>query len=150
MERNLLFLLIRTMFCSKHIKAGVILILFASVQVCSSDDGMSSYHYGLFHPNGLDVYGYSVETKISEGIYRFYSLGIPSGAAIGISYYQNYEGDGISATASAGLATLFAFTLAYQIHLDGNNYIKLGAGYTENLVYAGPFSVISYEQRFKE
>ena len=115
----------------------------------ASDEKMSSYHYGLFHPNGIDIFGYSVEEKISKNTYKYISYGIPSFAAIGVNYYQNYTGNGFTTSAGVGLGTLFNASVVYQIHASGDNYFKLGAGFTSNIAYNGFFPVLSYEQRFK-
>jgi hypothetical protein len=126
----------------------VLTMLVLCTQVQASDDETKSYHGGLFHPNGLDVFGYSVEKKISDGIYRYYTFGIPSGAAIGYNYYSDFKGSGLTATVGIGLGVLFTTSLAYQFHLDKENYFKIGAGYTANVGYEGAFPVLSYEQRF--
>ena len=128
----------------------ICLLLFTSGQVVASEEGMASYHYGLFHPSGIDIFGYSVEEKISENTYKYYSFGIPSFAAIGVNYYENYTGNGITTSAGVGLGTLFNVSVAYQFHTSADNYFKLGAGFTSNIAYNGFFSVLSYEQRFKK
>ena len=128
---------------------SIIIIMLLCEPAVASDEKISSYHYGLFHPNGVDIFGYSVEEKISEGVYRFYTFGIPSFAAIGVNYYKNYAGNGITTTASVGLGTLFSASVAYQFKVSANDYFKLGAGYTSNIAYNGFFPVLSYEQRFR-
>ena len=137
------------MSVSKQSLVSIITILLWCGQAVASDEKMSSYHYGLFHPNGVDIFGYSVEEKLSEGVYKYYTFGVPSFAAIGINYYKNYSGNGIAASAGVGLGTLFNASLAYQFKVSANDYFKLGAGYTSNIAYNGFFSVLSYEQRFK-
>jgi hypothetical protein len=126
----------------------VLIMLILCNQVQAADDATRSYHGGFFHPNGLDLVGYSVEKKISEGIYRYYTFGIPSGAAIGYNYYSDFRGNGLNATIGVGIGVLFTTSLAYQFHLDKENYFKIGAGYTANVGYEGVFPVLSYEQRF--
>lgn len=128
---------------------GIIIILLLCGQAVASNETIASFHYGVFHPNGLDIFGYSVEEKIAEGIYKFYTFGVPSFTAIGITYYQNYAGNGITTTASVGLGTLFNASAAYQFKINATNYFKIGAGFTSNIAYNGFFPVLSYEQRFK-
>ena len=132
----------------RYIFLILLTILFCS-QAIASDEETASYHFGFIHPNGLDMAGYSVEKKISEHTYKFYTFGIPSFAAIGVSYYHNYSDNGMTATASLGLGTLFSASVAYQFKVDRNIYFKLGASYTSNIAYNGFFPVLSYEQRFK-
>jgi hypothetical protein len=124
----------------------IMLILFSQAE--ASDDKTKSYHAGLFHPNGLDIAGYSVEEKIDDGIYRYYTFGVPTGASIGYNYYNNFKGNGLTATVGIGIGILFTTSLAYQLHLDRENYFKIGAGYTANIAYEGIFPVLSYERRF--
>lgn len=126
------------------------ILLLLCGHVMASEERVSSYHYGIFHPNGIDVFGYSVEEKISANTYKYYSYGIPSFAAIGVNYYQNYTGSGITTSAGIGLGTLFNVSVAYQIRASSENYFKIGAGFTSNIAYNGFFPVISYEQRFKK
>ena len=127
---------------------GYILMLLFCNQAGASGNDIESPHYGIFHPNGLDLIGYSVEKELAKGIYRYYTFGFPSFAAVGLNYYGNYAGNGLTSTIGIGLGAILHLSLAYQFHIDRRDYIKIGAGYTDNLVYAGFYPVISYEQRF--
>lgn len=126
---------------------GILLLLLYG-QAHATEEKIRSYHYGFFHPSGMDIIGYSVEKEITDGLYRYYTFGLPSGAAIGINYYANYAGNGLTATAGIGIGILFDAALAYQYYLKKNDYLKIGAGYTHNIGYNGIFPVLAYERRF--
>ena len=105
-------------------------------------------HFGLLYPNGVDVVGYSVEKRISANVYRFYTFGIPSLAAVGLSYYGSYGGDGLTSTLGVGIGSVLYGSLAYQWQMDKSRYWKLGAGVTFGVAYGGVYPVLSYEYRF--
>lgn len=113
-----------------------------------------SFHMGLMHPNGVDLAGYSVEKKfnneLSNNIYHFYNFGFPSLAATGFSFYENRNGNGFTATAGVGIGFVMYGSAAYQLKIDKNQFIKLGAGLGFGILHSGLFTVISYEHRFKD
>lgn len=113
-----------------------------------------SFHLGLFHPNGVDLAGYSVERKFSnqfsDHIYSYYNFGFPSLAATGLSYYENRHGNGLTATAGVGIGFVLYGSAAYQWKIEHDQYVKLGAGLGFGVAYGGLLPVISYEHRFKE
>lgn len=109
---------------------------------------VKSFHLGFMYPNGVDLAGYTVEKKIRNNVYTFYTFGIPSFAAIGISYYRNYEGTGLSGTFGVGIGSVMYGSLAYQLKIGRMDYFKLGAGYTTGIAYSGAYPAISYEHRF--
>jgi hypothetical protein len=112
------------------------------------DDSIRSMHLGLLYPNGVDVAGYSVEKRISADLYRFYTFGFPSLAAVGLSYYMNYGGDGLTSTVGVGIGSVLYGSVAYQWQTDKSCYWKLGAGVTAGVAYSGVYPVLSYEYRF--
>lgn len=114
----------------------------------SSDEKVASLHAGLLHPNGIDVVGYSVESKINSHIYVYYNFGFPSLAAAGLSYYQNYYKNGITSTVGVGIGSVLYASLAFQWKISVKDYLKLGAGYTASVAYSGTVPIISYEHRF--
>lgn len=136
------------MWLARTITVASLMMFVLCFPVEAADDKTKSYHYGLFHPNGLGIFGYSVEKKIDDRIYRYYTFGLPSGASIGYSYYSNFNGDGLTATIGIGIGIVFNTSIAYQFHLGREKYVKVGAGYTTNISYTGMFPVLSYEQRF--
>jgi hypothetical protein len=118
---------------------------------CADEGNMRSYHLGFMYPNGADVAGYTVEDRIKDNIYRFYTFGLPSIASIGVTYYENYEGNGLAASCGVGLGVLSMIhgSLAYQWQVKETDYVKLGVGLATSLVYNGAFPVVSYEHRFR-
>ncbi len=110
-------------------------------------------HAGFLHPNGVDLFGYSTEIQFSEHLYRYYTFGFPSLAAIGLNYYQSYTGDGVFASMGTGLGFLNQgnVSVGYQWQVLQKNqapaYIKFGVGYAGSLVFNGAYPVISFEQR---
>lgn len=127
-----------------------------SQPVAAEERGVAeqSFHFGLMHPNGVDLAGYSVEKKFSNdyssNIYSFYNFGFPSLAATGLSFYENRNGNGLTATAGIGIGFIMYGSAAYQIKIDNNQYIKLGLGLGAGIVHSGLFTVISYEHRFNK
>jgi hypothetical protein len=102
----------------------------------------------LLHPNGVDVFGYSSEKRINDTLYRFYTFGLPSIAAIGMNYYANGHGrNGLNATIGAGIGSVVYVSLSYHWQLDATSNFKLGAGYTAGVAYSGVYPVIAYEHR---
>jgi hypothetical protein len=110
---------------------------------------VSSLHTGLFHPNGVNAVGYSVEQQTRQGLYWFYTMGFPSLAAIGLSYYDNHGDAGLFATGGIGIGSILYGSLGYQWTLGNRQYIKAGAGLTAGIAYEGPFPVLSYERRLE-
>jgi hypothetical protein len=117
----------------------------------AEQDQMSSYHVGIFYPNGADIVGYTVEKNITDKFYSFYTFGFPAIASIGATYYEKNTGDGFVTSAGIGLGYLSMFhaSISYQWKIETSDYFKLGAGVAATLVYNGAFPVISYEHRFR-
>jgi len=116
-----------------------------------ADEGnIRSYHLGFMYPNGADIAGYTVERKIKDNLYRFYTFGFPAVASIGVAYYANYEGNGFASSFGVGLGYLSMVhgSIAYQWKMEEADYVKLGVGIATSLVYNGAFPVLSYEHRF--
>lgn len=111
---------------------------------------ISSAHFGLVHPEGVDVAGYSVEQKFANNVYSFYTFGFPSLAAIGFSYYEQYAGNGLSATAGVGVGFVVYGSVSYQLRIGQQDFIKLGAGWGAGVAYSGGYPVLSYEHRFAQ
>jgi hypothetical protein len=110
---------------------------------------ISSVHAGFLYPNGVDVLGYTIEHKINNKFYCYYTFGLPSLAAAGISYYCDYNGNGIAATAGIGIGSVAYGSLVYQIRITDRNFLKLGGGYTTGIAYTGLYPALSYEFRYK-
>lgn len=110
---------------------------------------VSSFHAGIFHPNGVDLVGYSVERETAEGLHWFYTLGFPSFAAGGLSYYENYRDNGMFATVGIGIGSAAYASLGYQWRLSGKQYLKTGLGFTGGVAYSGLIPVLSYEHRYE-
>ena len=102
----------------------------------------------FLHPSGVDFLGYTVEKKITTDVYSFYSFGVPSIAAIGFSYYTQYNGNGLTSSIGVGIGSVLYGSVAYQIHLKKRHCLKIGAGLTTSIVYNGTHPVIAYEHRF--
>lgn len=94
--------------------------------------------------------GYSVEKEFSHNVYSFYTFGFPALAAIGLTYYQRYNGDGVTATAGAGIGFVLYGSVGYQWRTGKQDYIKLGAGLATGVAYSGAIPVLSYEHRFAQ
>jgi len=135
--------LIRWLLCSV---AGLVSLSSGYAQCGES---VKSIHLGFLYPNGVDVAGYSVERQISADVYRFYTFGAPSLAAIGLSYYGDFEGDGFTSTVGIGIGSILYGSVAYQWQADTLHYWKLGAGLTAGVAYSGVYPVLSYEYRFE-
>ena len=110
---------------------------------------MGSVHFGAMYPNGVDFVGYTVEAKIKSNTYRFYTFGFPSIAAAGLSYYENYEGNGMAAALGVGIGSVMYGSIAYQWQIASTQFVKLGAGLTASIIYSGVYPVLSYEHRFR-
>jgi len=106
-------------------------------------------HFGLLYPNGVDVVGYTVESKLTDYFYRYYTFGFPALAAVGLSYYGSYWGNGFTAAIGVGIGSILNGALAYQWQMDKSRYLKLGAGMTVGVAYGGVYPVLSYEYRFE-
>lgn len=109
-----------------------------------------SVHFGFVHSEGVDLAGYSVEKKFSHNVYSFYTFGIPSFAAMGLSYYGQYNEDGLTATAGVGIGFVLYGAVAYQWRTGKQDFIKLGAGLAAGVAYSGAIPVLSYEHRFAQ
>lgn len=107
----------------------------------------ASFHGGFFHPSGVDVAGYTVEHRWERGLHAYYTFGIPSFAAAGLSFYQNHEKHGLVATAGLGIGSIGYASLAYQWKFREGTFIKAGAGYATGIAYSGLFPVASIEWR---
>jgi len=107
-----------------------------------------SYHAGILHPDGVDIIGYTNETKIENHIYRFYTFGFPSLAAVGINFYADYYDNGINANIGVGVGTVAYASLNYRWVLHQRNKIRFGAGFMTGVAYTGWYPVISYETNF--
>ena len=134
----------------KKVFITAILLLCFSVYAGAEEAKVRSFHLGFLHPNGVDLVGYTVEKKMRNNIYGFYTFGFPSLAAIGISYYRNYEGNGLSGTFGVGIGSVVYGSLVYQWKFGEMDYFKLGAGYTTSIVYSGVYPALSYEHRFNK
>lgn len=124
------------------------LLLVNSLSATAADEQYRSVHLGFLHPNGVDVSGYSVEQQIRGKLYRFYTFGYPALAAIGIVYYDQFQGDGFTSTWGVGLGTIMYGSIGYQWKIADASYIKVGVGFATGIAYTGSFPVIAYEHRF--
>ena len=113
------------------------------------DESIRSAHFGLFYSNGVDIAGYTVEKRINADVYSFYTFGFPALAALGLSYYRSYEGDGFTSSIGVGIGSVLYGSMAYQWQTDKLHYLKLGAGLTVGVAYGGVYPVLSYEYRFE-
>lgn len=128
---------------------AALLLLASSAYAHGAEKEIESLHIGFLHPNGVDVFGYSSEKRINNTLYRFYTFGLPSIAAIGINYYASgYGQNGFNATIGAGIGSVAYLSLAYRWRLDATSNLKLGAGYTAGVAYSGAYPVLSYEHQF--
>ena len=135
-------------FSNKRSINVFLLLLSLCMEVVADERAVESYHLGFMYPNGVDVVGYTAEQEFSNHLYRFYTFGIPSFAAVGGSYYKNFIGDGLSATFGLGIGSIAYCSVAYQMHLRKTDYIKLGTGFTTGVAYTGAYPALSYEHRF--
>lgn len=109
----------------------------------------SSVHVGFLYPGGVDLAGYSAEHYINDGLYWYYTFGIPALAAAGLSYYSDYNGNGLVAVVGVGIGSIAYAAVAYQLKVGDGHYLKLGGGYTTGIAYSGLFPALSYEMRLK-
>lgn len=114
----------------------------------SADVNHRSVHLGIMHPSGVDVVGYSVESQLTDNIYRFYNFGFPSIAALGLSYCENYSSYGLTGSLGVGIGSVLYGSVAYQFPLAKMQFLKVGIGLTTSIAYSGGHSVLSYEHRF--
>jgi hypothetical protein len=139
------------------LRINVILMAFAAIAGFSSNvcgdslnkERVSSFHLGFLDHNGVDLAGYTVEHKLKNGLYGFYTFGFPSIAAAGISYYFDYRNNGPVATIGVGIGSVMYSSLLYQFRIADRHFVKVGAGYTTGIAYTGIFPALSYEMRFK-
>lgn len=115
------------------------------------EESASSIHAGFLYPNGIDIAGYTVEKKLDnyQKTFRFYTFGLPSIAAAGLAYYENFNGNGFVSTAGVGIGFVLYTSVAYQLRMDEDQYLKLGAGLAAGIAYTGVYPALSYELRFK-
>lgn len=133
---------------NRYIVILVLLLIVPAAYAVVEEPSVQSVHAGFLYPNGVDVVGYSVEKQIRDHLYRFYTFGIPSFAAIGVGYYKNYDGNGLSAAFGVGIGSIMYGSLSYQWKIGKVDYLKLGAGVTTGVAYTGSYPVVSYEYRF--
>jgi len=126
----------------KDVLFTAILLLSFSVFAGADQSKVRSFHLGFMYPNGVDLAGYTVEKKIRDNFYSFYTFGFPSLAAAGIGYYRNYEGNGLSGAFGVGIGSVMYGSLAYQLKIGKMNFLKLG--------YSGVYPALSYEHRFNK
>lgn len=128
----------------------IVLVLLLASSLCAAEErtATTSVHAGFLYPNGVDLAGYTVEQSISENVYYFYTFGFPSLAAAGLSYYADYEGNGLSGTIGVGIGSVLYASLVYQWKIAGKQYLKTGAGFTTGIIYTGAYPALSYEYRF--
>ena len=143
---------------TRHLfKLKIILIAGLAVIFLAADTHGDSYqkeraaslHAGFLYHNGVDLVGYTVEHKLKNRLYGYYTFGIPCLAAAGISYYSDYHHNGFAATLGVGIGSVMYSSLVYQIRIADQHFIKLGAGYTTGIAYTGIYPALSYEIRLK-
>ncbi len=127
---------------------GCILALEPFAYSRAEEANTQSYHLGAFHPNGVDLAGYGVESKIQTNFYYFYTFGFPSLAATGIAYYQDHEGNGWAANVGVGIGSVLYGAIDYQWRIKEADFVKVGVGLTASIVYSGFYPVLSYEHSF--
>jgi hypothetical protein len=128
---------------------SLILICYAGYAAAEDSHGVSvrSAHIGFLHPEGVDVAGYSMEEEFADEIYFFVTFGYPALAATGLTYYEQYGGNGLTATAGVGLGFVLYTSLGYQWQIGQQHFLKAGAGWAAGIAYEGAFPVLSYEYR---
>lgn len=114
----------------------------------SPQDRTASFHVGFLYPNGVDLAGFSVEHELNHSIYWYYTFGLPSIAAAGVTYYSNFTDNGPAATIGIGIGSVMYSSLVYQLQVADKQFIKLGVGYTTGIAYTGVYPALSYEYRF--
>jgi len=137
----------RARFLQLAISIAVVNCLFLSAACFAEsrhDDIYKSFHFGTFSSTGADLVGYRTISPIVGGIYSYYSFGIPSIASVGLSFYENYRGDGIILTGGYGVATLFNASASYQWKIKRDHFIEVGAGYGLLFEGQGFIPIISY------
>lgn len=137
---------------SKPVCSGMLLLLLADMaQAATSGISASSIHAGFLYPNGVDIAGYTVETKLAgyEKLYRYYTFGLPALAATGIAHYQDFNGNGLMVSAGVGIGFVLQASAAYQWQMQRNQFVKLGAGWAAGIAYSGFYPAMSYELRFE-
>lgn len=107
-----------------------------------------SFHGGFLHPAGVDVLGYTVEHRWREGVYPYYTFGVPSFAAAGLAFYAKHDRSGPVVTVGVGLGSIAYGSAAYQWRLRERLFLKVGGGYTTGIAYSGLFPVASVEKRY--
>lgn len=109
----------------------------------------SSVHVGFLYPAGVDVAGFTAEVSLNGRWYWYYTFGVPSLAATGFSCYADYVGNGPVVTAGVGVGSVAYASVAYQLRVANNQFLKLGGGYTTGIAYTGLYPALSYEVRFR-
>lgn len=127
--------------------------IFGQVCLAHSESGVkgqtSSVHAGFLYPAGVDVAGYTAEVSLNDQWYWYYTFGFPSLAATGFSRYTDYGGNGLVATSGVGVGSIAYASVAYQLRIVHNQFLKLGGGYTSGIAYTGLYPALSYEVRFR-
>ena len=138
------------------LKHALVLFAFAAMAGLSSNvraeslrERVPTLHAGFLNQNGVDIAGYSVEQRLRNKIYWFYTFGMPSIAAAGISYYTDFNKNGPVATIGVGIGSVLYSSLVYQFRISDKHFIKAGAGYTTGILYNGIYPAVSYEMRFR-
>ena len=135
--------------CSvKTILIACLLSLLWAGSSAAADGKTRSEHIGFLYPAGVDVAGYTSETRIRDNVYRYYTFGFPSLAAIGFSYYSRYDGNGFIAMIGFALGPGANGAIGYQLRFDKLQYLKLGLGFAQGIAYSGVFPAFSYEHRY--
>lgn len=126
----------------------VLAVYMALVQPANAEsndeDIYTSTHFGVFSSTGADLAGYRKTLAIGEGLYSYYSFGLPSMVSVGFSFYENYHDNGIVLTAGHGVGTLMNLSVSYQIKIDQRHYLELGIGYGILFEGKGLIPVVSY------
>ena len=121
------------------------LLLFLSIaQTAAAEELENSFNFGFLHPSGINLLGYTVEGHIDHKLYGYFTIGVPSLFAIGITHYSNHDGNGVTATLGAGLGYWLYASIAYQVKLGNKNFLKLGA----SLALATYYPYVSSEESY--
>ena len=103
-----------------------VLLVFSIAHAGAADVAVRSFYVGVWHPNGIDLIEYSIERHMDNKLYWYYTIGVPSVLAIGITHYSNRDGNGLTATLGAGLG--------YSLYAARNR-----TGVFSQLEFAGKF-----------
>lgn len=136
------------LIASRTVAAALAFVLVPLLCPAEEETRQASVHAGFLYPNGVDAAGYTVERRIRDTVYGFYTFGLPSLAAAGLSYYADYAGSGLHAAVGVGIGSVLYASVAYQWQLAERHYLKTGGGFTTGIAYTGLYPVLSYEFRF--